>query len=95
MDLEWRAVQEFLLYAWGWLELSIKFNQYSIESFQKALVRFNNFWIYLVFKDFDRCLKYLAHPSKCRAEQGAWEVSVFVVPEEIVYAFFTFLFDSF
>ena len=36
-----------------WLELSIKFNQYSLRSFQKALVGFNNLWIHLVFKEFN------------------------------------------
>ena len=37
-----------------WLELNIKFNQYSIRSFQKALVGFNNLWIiHLAFKDFN------------------------------------------
>ena len=36
-----------------WLELSIKFNQYSIRSFQKALVGFHKLWINLVFKEFN------------------------------------------
>ena len=36
-----------------WLELNIKFNQYSIISFQKPLVRYNNLWIRLVFKEFN------------------------------------------
>ena len=36
-----------------WLELSIKFNQYSIRSFHKALVGFNNLWIHLIFKEFN------------------------------------------
>ena len=36
-----------------WLELNIKFNQYNIRSFQKALVGFNNIWIHLVFKEFN------------------------------------------
>ena len=36
-----------------WLELSIKFNQYSIRSLQKALEGFNNLWIHLVFEEFN------------------------------------------
>ena len=36
-----------------WLELNIKFNQYSIRSFQKALVGFNHLWVHLVFKEFN------------------------------------------
>ena len=35
------------------VELSIKFNQYNLRSFQKALVWFNNLWIDLVFKEFN------------------------------------------
>ena len=35
------------------MELNTKFNQYSIRSFQKALVGFNNLWIHLVFKEFN------------------------------------------
>ena len=35
-----------------WLELSIKFSQYSIIHFQNESVRFNNLWIHLVFKEF-------------------------------------------
>ena len=39
--------------AMPWLELNIKFKQYSIRSFQKPLVGFNNLWIRLVFKEFN------------------------------------------
>ena len=35
------------------MELSIKFNQYSIKFFHKALKGFNNLWIHLVFKEFN------------------------------------------
>ena len=35
------------------MELSIKFNQYSITSFPKALVGFNNLWTHLFFKEFN------------------------------------------
>ena len=45
--------QCFLNKAKPWLELNIKFNQYSIRFFQKALVGFNNIWICLVFKEFN------------------------------------------
>ena len=77
-----------------WLELSIKFNQYSIKSFQKTLMGINNLWIHLVFNEY-LCLKYLAQTLKWRAEQGSWEASFFIVRGEIVYSFFSFLFDIF
>ena len=34
-----------------WFKLSIKFNQYSIRSFQKALLGINDLWTHLVFKE--------------------------------------------
>ena len=50
-----REVTPYLdtFHAVPWLELKIKFNQYSERSFQKALVGFNNLWIYLVFKEYN------------------------------------------
>ena len=33
-----------------WLEFRIKFNPYSIRSFQRALVGFNNLWIHFIFR---------------------------------------------
>ena len=36
-----------------WLELIIKFHQYSVGAFHKALVEFNNLWIHLVLKEFN------------------------------------------
>ena len=42
-----------------WLKLSIKFNKYSMRSFQKAMVGFNNLWIHLIFKDYCWVLRRL------------------------------------
>ena len=36
-----------------WLEARIKFNRYSMRSFRKALVRFNNPWIHLILRKFN------------------------------------------
>ena len=36
-----------------WLELRIKFNRYSIRSFQRALVGFNNLWVHFIFREFN------------------------------------------
>ena len=44
-----------------WLKSNIKFNQYSIRSFRRALVGFSNLWIHLVFQ---------TQPSIWRAELG-------------------------
>ena len=77
-----------------WLELSIKFNWYSLRFFQRALVRFNHLWIHVIFKYFFffffeyLCLKYL---SKQGAELCASEVACFVAPEEVAYSFSNFL----
>ena len=37
----------------SWLELRIRFNRYSMRSFQKALVRFNKLWIHFIFREFN------------------------------------------
>ena len=61
-----------------WLEFRIKFIRDSVRSFQRALVGFNNIWIFFIFRYFEfLCLKYLVHPSKWRVELGAWEVLLF------------------
>ena len=39
--------------------------------------------------------KITSPPSKWKVELGVWEVVSFLVPEEIVYSFFNFLFDIF
>ena len=75
-----------------WLEFSIKsiFNQYSMRSFQRELVGFNNFWINFIFREFN-----WASMSKMSKERlSFWEVwFLFIVLEEIVYSLFNFLFD--
>ena len=58
-----------------WLEFSIKsiFNQYSMRSFQRALVGFDNFWINFIFEEFD-CVSM----SKMSKEfLSVWEVWLF------------------
>ena len=62
-----------------WLELSIKFNQYSIRSFQKTLVGLITFESISLLKSLIEylCLKYISYPSKWRAKLGTWEVSFF------------------
>ena len=79
-----------------WLELNIKFNPCSVSLSSKHWWGLITFEFIQILKSLIEylCLKYLTHPSKWRAEElGVWEVSLFVVPEEIVYVFFSFLFD--
>ena len=73
-----------------WLEFSIKliFNQYSMRSFQRSLVGFNNFWLNFIFREFN-CVSKMS--KECLS---LWEVWIFfIVLEEIVYSLFNFLFD--
>ena len=36
-----------------WLESRIKSNRYSMRSFQRTLVGFNNLWIHFIFREFN------------------------------------------
>ena len=75
-----------------WLEFSIKsiFNQYSMRSFQRALVGFNNFWINFIFREFN----WVSMSKMSKERLSVWEVwFFFIVLEEIVYSLFNFLFD--
>ena len=75
-----------------WLEFSIKsiFNQYSMRSFQRALVGFNNFWINFIFREFN----WVSMSKMSKERLSVWEVwFLFIVLEEIVYSLFNFLFD--
>ena len=75
-----------------WLEFSIKsiFNQYSMRSFQRALVGFNNFWINFTFREFN----WVSMSKVSKECLSVWEVwFFFIVKEEIVYLLFNFLFD--
>ena len=42
-----------------WLEFRINFNWYSMRSFQRVLMRFNNLWIHFIFKEF----KWVSPPN--------------------------------
>ena len=79
-----------------WLELNIKFNQYSIRSFQKALMGCNNLWIHLFFNEFNwiSMSKILYSPFQME-DLTKWEVLFFVVSEKIVSTFFSFLINLF
>ena len=70
----------------SWLEFSIKaiFNQYSMRSFQRPLVGFNNFWINFIFGEFNWvCMSKMS--KECLS---VWEVCFFFVPEGIAYSLF-------
>ena len=43
----------YLKRARSWLEVRVKFSRYSMKSFQRALVGFNNFWIHFIFIKFN------------------------------------------
>ena len=55
-----------------WLEFSIIsiFNQYSIRSFQRALVGFNNFWINFIFREFN----WVSMSKMSKECLSVWEV---------------------
>ena len=82
-----------------WSDLSIKFNQYIIN-----LSRMH-WWVLIIFEFIQfltqsliecLCLKYLRHPSKCRVELVAREVSFFLQFQRKLYVlFFSFFFDLF
>ena len=76
----------------SWLEFSIKsiFNQYSMRSFQRALVGFSNFWINFIFREFN----WVPMSKMSKEYLSVWVVCFFfIVPEETVYSLFNFLFD--
>ena len=79
-----------------WLELSIKLNQYSIRFFWKALVGFNNLWIFLVSKEFNWESMYRIPSLTFKIEsltRCLGGLIFFVVPEDIViHIFFQFSF---
>ena len=74
-----------------WLEFSIKslFNQYSMRSFQRALMGFNNCLINFIFGEFN----WVSMSKMSKECLSVWEVWFFFVPEEIVYSLFNLLFD--
>ena len=71
------------------LKFRIKFNRYSMITFQNSLVDLTTFESILFLKSLIECLcpKYLVHSSKRRVKVDAWEVEIFSFPEEIVYSF--------
>ena len=64
----------------SWLEFRIKFNRYSMRSFQRALVQFINHWIHFSFRDFN-WMSMSEIPSlplkKEQFELGNWEIVCF------------------
>ena len=78
-----------------WSELSIKFNQCSGRSFQKALVRFNNLWIRLVFKEFNwvSVSKISNPPFKMESWTSCPGGLIFIVVPGELYSFLSFLFN--
>ena len=79
----------------SWSELSIKFNQCSVRSFQKALVGFNNLWICLVFKEFNwvSVSKISNPPFKMESWTSCPGGLIFIVVPGELYSFLSFLFN--
>ena len=77
----------------SWLEFSIKsiFSQYSMRSFQRSLVGFNNFGINFIFREFN----WVSMPKMSKECLCVWEVwfCFFIVSDKIVYSLFNFLFE--
>ena len=87
----------YLSRAKPWLELSIKFNRYSMKSFQTALVGFNNLWIHLIFKEFCwvSMFKIPSLPFQMKSCAICLGDRFFFALGEIVFSFFSFLSDTF
>ena len=79
-----------------WLEFRIKFNWYSMRSFQRAMVEFNNLRIYFTFRGFNRVSmsKISSPPIQMESWSSCLGGGIFSVSEEIVYSF-KFFFDLF
>ena len=79
-----------------WLEFRIKFNWYSMRSFQRAMVEFNNLRIYFTFRGFNRVSmsKISSPPIQMESWSSCLGGGIFSVSEEIVYSFKLF-FDLF
>ena len=73
-----------------WLEFSIKsiFNQYSMRSFQRALVRFNNFWINFIFREFN----WVSMSKVSKESLSVWEVWFFLLLRRKLYICFSISF---
>ena len=73
-----------------WLEFSIKsiFNQYSMRSFQRELVGFNNFWINFIFREFN----WVSMSEMSKECLSVWEVSFFYCSRGNCIFSFQFLF---
>ena len=72
----------------SWLELKIKFNRYSMRSFQRTLVGFNNIWIHFIFREFNyvSVSKIPSPPLQIKSWAGCLGGRIFSFP------FFQFLF---
>ena len=79
-----------------WLEFRIKFNWYSMRSFQRAMVEFNNLRIYFTFRGFNRVSmsKISSPPIQMESWSSCLGGGIFSVSQEIVYSFKLF-FDLF
>ena len=73
-----------------WLEFSIKsiFNQYSMRSFQRALVGFNNFWINFIFREFN----WVSMSKMSKECLSVWEVWFSLSVQRKLYILFSISF---
>ena len=69
-------------------------NTYSMWSFQRALVGFNNLWIHFIFRKINWLSVTKIPGPLLQMEKVAWQVVIFSVPREVIYSF-NFLFDIF
>ena len=74
----------------SWLEFSIKsiFSQYSMRSFQRALVGFNNFWINFIFREFN----WVSMSKMSKERLSVWEVWFFLLFRRKLYILFSISF---
>ena len=80
----------YLKRAKPWLEFSIKsiFNQYSMRSFQRELVGFNNFWINFIFREFN----WVPMSKMSKERLSVWEVWFFLLFWRKLYILFSISF---
>ena len=74
----------------SWLEFSIKsiFSQYSMRSFQRAFMEFNNFWINFIFREFN----WVSMSKMSKERLSVWEVWFFLLFRRKLYILFSISF---
>ena len=79
----------------SWSEFRINFSQYSMRSFQRALVKFNKLWIHFIFILFNCVLvkNTQSTPPNGELNSVSRRLYFFLFHRKLYILFFNFLFD--